>query len=422
MIGRRIGGRAAESELCRHTLVMISEMAERVAGGDLEARLPPLGLDGVDPRVEARARNAVNGMLDVVDAYVRESSAAIIAASNGHFYRRLLETGLPGAFLDSARVIETGRISLQAANDATRSAARDRRNLGAQLEETLVGLTNDMSSAVTSVRDVAVGVASYAQDAQADAERARGTVASLRESTEGIRSAVRLITQIADQTRLLALNATIEAARAGQAGRGFAVVATEVKGLADESGNSSKSIIGGVNAVREAAESTISVLEGITDQITEMSRRIQEIVESAEGTGDGSGLIPVSERLRGEVKDFIHSINAAERRGATRTKQRVDIHVITENERMAASLYNASYTGLAFDVPHGFAEPLGGTVRVAIPTDAGLLDCTCEVLRIDSLPDGRRRVGARITYKRPPFEEQFEALQDAGIPPGDPDL
>jgi hypothetical protein len=271
-----------------------------------------------------------------------------------------------------------------------------------------------MAGVAGHVRETAVGVAAFAREVQADAEKARGTVESLRVSTDEIRSAVSLITQIADQTRLLALNATIEAARAGQAGRGFAVVATEVKSLADESGASSKSIIGGVTAVKEAAESTIAVLEGVTDQITEISLRIQEIVAAADGSGDGSGLIPVSERLNDEVNSFVGSLRAAEHRAARRATSRQNLTVITDDGRVGGTLQNISLTGLAFDVPSTFAVPVGRTVEVKIETPKGLLVCSCTIVRVQPEPNGRHKVAARIVYKRPPYQAPFQAIMQQG--------
>ena len=72
----------------------------------------------------------------------------------------------------------------------------------------------------------------------AESESLRATLADKHDALERlvtqVRSIVRSIDEIADQTNVLALNAMLEAARAGAEGLGFEIVAGEVKRLADD--------------------------------------------------------------------------------------------------------------------------------------------------------------------------------------------
>lgn len=64
----------------------------------------------------------------------------------------------------------------------------------------------------------------------------------LNEKMSQAYSAVALIENIAQQTKLLSLNAGIEAARAGEAGSGFAIVASEIQVLATNTSNATSEI------------------------------------------------------------------------------------------------------------------------------------------------------------------------------------
>lgn len=164
----------------------VSNVCEAIAHGDLEPRI--LG-EPQDPSLQ-RIAVAVNTMLDVTDAFVREAAASLIAASEGKFYRRMMEQGMPGTFRAGATLINT----------ASRSMAGQAEAIG------------------------------KADDRRMD--QCRVLEATLQQSAEKIVKAVAAIDDINKRTQILAINAKIEAGRAGDAGRGFAVVAHEVEQMA----------------------------------------------------------------------------------------------------------------------------------------------------------------------------------------------
>jgi hypothetical protein len=396
-------------------LRLVTATADRIARGDMAARLDPLRLAPEDAHLETEVRRAVNAMIDVTDAYVRESSAAITAASEGHFYRRLLEPGLAGAFLDGARVIEGGRASMEASHGTALAAAQERRDLASRLELALVELSGHVATAAGTMGDTASRAAAFSSAARDDAQQARGTMESLRNSTDEIRHAIALITRIAQQTRLLALNATIEAARAGEAGRGFTVVATEVKSLADESEDSSQSIIAAVSTVQQAAESAIDVIGHVTDRITDMTDRISEIVDAAQGGtgGDGSGLIPLTEHLRSEIDRFVEAIRGAERRSARRHEVSHPVSVVVGGRSVDGTLRDISTAGVAVEVAVTDLAGVGDPMRVHGGTSAGPLEITCEIVRVTPTAAGGRLLAARNSPTSPPTAAVLDALVGA---------
>jgi methyl-accepting chemotaxis protein len=272
--------------------------------GDLEARVPPLGNN---PEALA-VRLAVNGLLDIIDAYVRESSGAVGAWSKGRFHRRLLLGGLPGSFRQGATAIDGNRAALQASAGRVQDATAARIKLAGDLESTILHVSEQVAAAATEMGATAQGVVAFAQEAVVETSRTTGAMESLRNSSEEIRRAVDLITQVASQTRLLALNATIEAARAGEAGRGFSVVASEVKALADQASRSTGTIADAVTAVQSAATDATTALSGVTTRIQEMDTMVNHIASAIDGGGGVSGLVGLADLLRSEVDRFVNEV------------------------------------------------------------------------------------------------------------------
>ncbi|WP_433788581.1 methyl-accepting chemotaxis protein [Actinoplanes sp. CA-252034] len=299
VIRRARGGQPASGP---DPLEQIARVCESAAAGDFEQRVPQIG-DG--PNAE-RARDAVNSLLDVTDAFVRESGAALAAAAEGRFHRRFLTRGMRGSYRNAASQISHSSSKMSEAAERVDQAAQARLALADELESAVLTVSEQVATAATEMGSSANGLADFARAAVGSAEQGLTTVTRLRSSSDQIRKAVDLINAVAAQTRLLALNATIEAARAGESGRGFSVVASEVKTLATETSGSSEEILAQVNTVQQAAIDAVSVLEDVTASIREMSRLVDGIANAVDGsTGDQTGLAQLAEVLRAEVNRFV---------------------------------------------------------------------------------------------------------------------
>ncbi|TCT17080.1 methyl-accepting chemotaxis protein [Natranaerovirga pectinivora] len=152
------------------------------------------------------------------------------------------------------------------------------------------------------------------------------------ESSRKIGEATSVISSIAEQTNLLALNAAIEAARAGEAGRGFAIVANEIKNLAEQSSDSTKSIDETVKELQNTSKIVVDTMEKVSSisltqeksienskskytLISVAIKKSEEAVNRLNTSGDQVG------ELKKEIIDTLQNLSAVAQENAASTEE-----------------------------------------------------------------------------------------------------
>ncbi len=266
----------------------------------------------------------INRILDLFEAFGKETDAAMKAASDARYYRKILERGFRGDFRYYAANINTtldtmasnskslsgftermlkdavtismsvneGNIANAHIVHSIRQARHETQAIAAATEEMVAGIQTisyeaenaaTLSNRAQSVTDegrhaVHAAMQEFGSVAHA-VEQAAARVTALTEASEAIAGILSTIEAIAQQTNLLALNATIEAARAGDAGRGFAVVANEVKSLSTQTARSTEEINRRIDNLRQEMAGIVSTMRSGTTALSG-GRQAMEAMEA----------------------------------------------------------------------------------------------------------------------------------------------
>ncbi len=305
------------------TLTRYTNATERLANGDFEARLFPVVEGGEIGHLALQ----INRLADLSDAFVREVKHSMEHVTEGKYYRKVLERGLPFSFHLSAAALnnvtrateeKVGRfyiytndfetnvdgvvkeLSVESQNlrnaaesmsETAQTTSARSETAGMAVDRAAQNVQNVASAAEelsASIAEISRQVSDSTQQTAAAAHQAKETdklVRSLSEAAQKVGSVVQLIGEIAGQTNLLALNATIEAARAGEAGKGFAVVAGEVKNLATQTSKATDEIVQQITAIQSATDQAVSAIDAISTrigQVNDISSSIAEAVHQQE--------------------------------------------------------------------------------------------------------------------------------------------
>lgn len=304
-----------------------SDTLAAAADGRLRARV--LGIR--ERGVMGVLLNNINRLLDLLEAFGKEADAAMIAAAEKRYYRKIQLKGFRGDFVNYAKRINT-TLATMADNDKKLSSFTERMlkdavtvsitvnegsianahivngiRLARNESQGIAAATEEMVTGIHTISEEAKKSAELSSHAQRVTEQGREIMQSAMQKFAGLGKAVETaatraaalakasdsigdilssIETIAAQTNLLALNATIEAARAGEAGKGFAVVANEVKSLAGQTAQSTEQISKLVSNLREEMAGIVDTMHSGTAALGDGRQAMQAMEERMSEIGD----------------------------------------------------------------------------------------------------------------------------------------
>ena len=237
-----------------------SELAERIAGGDLSRDVQVTSSDEVGQLVGAMSRmqDALRGLVH----QVQEAASNISTASSE---------------------IATGNHDLSQRTEQTAANLEE----AASSMEVLTGTIQQSAQSSRQASDFASSAAQVAARGGAVVSQVVTTMDQITASSRKIADITGVIDSIAFQTNILALNAAVEAARAGEQGRGFAVVAAEVRQLAMRAGEAAREIKGLIATSAQNVETGTALVNAAghtMDQIVESIRNVASMISDISST------------------------------------------------------------------------------------------------------------------------------------------
>ena len=236
------------------SLKLLKEATEKLAVGDLSARVPSLGSDEIGQIGEnfnklSTSFEELMRWLQWTGIQLTTSTTEIAAAAkeqeNTITYQ---EATTKQIAVTANQISSTAKAFAKTMSDVS-AMAEQTSSLAASGKEGLI----KMEEVVSHMAEASGNIAAK--------------LSTLNDKTSSITSIISTIAKVADQTNLLSLNAAIEAEKAGEHGRSFSVIAREIRRLADQIANATIDIEKMINEMVSAVSASVMGVDKFSKEI-----------------------------------------------------------------------------------------------------------------------------------------------------------
>ena len=304
-------------------LTRMAAAADKISAGDLAQRVEAPSHDEI-----GLLADSFNAMLDSLQNMVEElSSAGNQLARSSSEILSAAEEQSASSRQQSVSVNETTATMEELAH-TSRQIAENSDRVAKTAEETF----HTAQAGSRAVEDTISGMMSI----KSQTENNTNKIFALSDKIQKIGNVVKIINDIADQTKLIAFNAAIEAAGAGEAGRRFSIVAVEVRRLADTVVESIEEIKNTITEIQLATNELIlsseKGIKDVEDGVNVASRggeALQKIIAMIKQTTESSKQISLSTQQQRTASEQVvismKEVSKTANQTATSSKQTIDI-------------------------------------------------------------------------------------------------